>query len=75
MNDEVRMSNRDIPSAIRPAERLGAVSVPGSTRGWDGLMTWVTLSNGACPQFFTLEAGEYMRQLRRFSEGKVLPMS
>ena len=31
----------------------------GSARGWDSLMTWVTLSNG-----------EYTRQLWRFSEGK-----
>ena len=31
--------------------------VPGSTRGWDSLMTWVTLSNGECPPFFPLEEG------------------
>ena len=39
----------------RPLRR--ARKPPGSARGWDSLMTWVTLSNGACPPFFPLEAG------------------
>src|SRR5262249_9587190 len=29
----------------------------GSAGARDSLMTWVTLSNGACPRFFPLEAG------------------
>ena len=32
-------------------------SVLGSARGWDSLMTLVTLSNGECPPFFPLEEG------------------
>ena len=31
------------------------MKILGSARAWDGLMTWVTLSNGTCPLFFPLE--------------------
>src|SRR6516164_3487121 len=41
---------------FRPCSQAVAAQL-GSARVWDSLMTWVTLSNGACPRFFPLEAG------------------
>src|SRR5262249_15050912 len=36
---------------------LRGTSFLGSARVWDSLMTWVTLSNSACPPFFPVEEG------------------